>query len=129
MHTETMTLSSSALTDSENAPLRSVYTSNLAQLLSQNRFSLVVSTYQAGKVILVRPDGNHLNTHFHHFKRPMGLAANATRMAIGEAYQLVELYNMPAASGQLQPPAQHDAYYIPRNIHVTSPPPTYTNSA
>ncbi|MGR3278424.1 TIGR03032 family protein [Acaryochloris marina NIES-2412] len=105
--------------DQENAPLRSVYTSNLAQLFSQNRFALVVSTYQAGKVILVRAEKDQLNTHFRHFNRPMGLAANATRMAIGEAHQLIELYNMPAVAAQLDPAGKHDACYIPRNIHFT----------
>lgn len=108
-----------ATTDPNDAPLRSVYTSNLIQLLSQNRFSLVVSTYQAGKVILVRADGDQLNTHFRHFRRPMGLAANATRMAIGEAYQLTELYNMPVIGAQLEPVGKHDACYIPRNVHTT----------
>ncbi|WP_299415539.1 TIGR03032 family protein [Acaryochloris sp. IP29b_bin.148] len=111
--------SSAAATDLDNAPLRSVYTSNLAQLLHQNRFSLVVSTYQAGKVILVRAEDNQLNTHFRHFRRPMGLAANATRMAIGEAYQLTELYNMAAVAPQIAPQGKHDACYIPRNIHIT----------
>lgn len=106
-------------TDQENAPLRSVYTSNLAQLLSQNRFVLVVSTYQAGKVILIRAEEDQLNTHFRHFNRPMGLTANATRMAIGEAHQLIELYNMPDVAAQLDPVGKHDACYIPRNIHFT----------
>lgn len=110
---------SATATTPDNAPLRSVYTSNLAQLLNQNRFSLVVSTYQAGKVILVRADGDQLNTHFRHFRRPMGLAANATRMAIGEAYQLTELYNMAAVAPQIEPQGKHDACYIPRNIHIT----------
>ena len=106
-------------TDGANQQLRSVYTNNLIQLFKQNRFSLVISTYQAGKVIMVRADGEQLNTHFRHFKRPMGLAANPTRMAIGEAYQIAELYNMPAVASKLEPVNKHDACYIPRNIHLT----------
>ena len=37
-------------------PLRSVYTSSFGDILKQTGVSLVVSTYQAGKVILVRYD-------------------------------------------------------------------------
>ena len=37
-------------------PLRSVYTSSFGEILKQTGVSLVVSTYQAGKVILVRYD-------------------------------------------------------------------------
>ncbi|MGK7873845.1 MAG: TIGR03032 family protein [Xenococcaceae cyanobacterium] len=114
-----MTNNSSASPDVSKEPLRSVYTSNLSQLLTRNRFSLVVSTYQAGKVILIRADGDQLNTHFRLFQRPMGLAANRTRMALGTAYQVVELYNMPAVAAKLEPLGKHDVCYIPRNIHFT----------
>jgi hypothetical protein len=48
----------------ETAALLSIHTSNLPALFEQLRISLVVSTYQAGKVILVRNDGGALNTHF-----------------------------------------------------------------
>jgi hypothetical protein len=37
-------------------PLRSVYTNSLGEILKQTGISLAVSTYQAGKVILVRYD-------------------------------------------------------------------------
>ncbi|MGH8610316.1 MAG: TIGR03032 family protein, partial [Gammaproteobacteria bacterium] len=47
--------------------LRSVHTSNLPEMFNQSQISLVVSTYQAGKVILVRADGATLNTHFRSF--------------------------------------------------------------
>jgi hypothetical protein len=49
---------------SDASTLRSVHTSNLAALLAQLHLSLVVSTYQAGTVILVRTDQGVLNTHF-----------------------------------------------------------------
>lgn len=57
-------MSSPSPTPPQNTALRSVHTSNLPVLFQQLHISLVVSTYQAGKVILVRADGNVLNTHF-----------------------------------------------------------------
>ncbi|MCL4862912.1 MAG: hypothetical protein KJZ93_26115, partial [Caldilineaceae bacterium] len=42
----------------ETVPLRSVYTSGLPELFAQLNISLAVSTYQAGKVILVRHDAS-----------------------------------------------------------------------
>ena len=35
---------------------------------------MLVSTYQAGKLVALRADGGVLNTHFRIFKKPMGLA-------------------------------------------------------
>ncbi len=58
-------------------------------MLSQLGISLAVTTYQAGKVILVRYDGDlsmrngappgAINTHFRTFGKPMGLAAKGAR--------------------------------------------------
>ncbi len=103
----------------ENAPLRSIHTSNFPDLLQQLGISLVVSTYQAGKVIVVRSDGNTLNTHFRVFPKPMGLAVNYGKIAIGCAYQIWELRNMPAAAARIEPAGKHDSCFIPRRIHVT----------
>jgi uncharacterized protein (TIGR03032 family) len=99
--------------------LRSVHTSNLPQLLTQLGISLVVSTYQAGKLIIVRADNNTINTHFCNYKKPMGLAASPTRLAIGTDVAIWELHNMPDVARKLEPPGKHDACYLPRRIHVT----------
>ena len=46
----------------QESELRSVHTANLPALFERLGISLVVSTYQAGKAILVRKDGGALNT-------------------------------------------------------------------
>ena len=99
--------------------LRSVYTSNLPGLFDQLRISLLVSTYQAGKAILVRNDNGALNTHFRTFTKPMGIAANDAQLIIGGSNTVWEYHNMPAVAQKLDPSGKHDACYIPRRIHVT----------
>ncbi|MEG3438646.1 TIGR03032 family protein [Pannus brasiliensis CCIBt3594] len=103
----------------ENAPLRSVHTTNFPAILQQLGISLVISTYQAGKVIVARADGNTLNTHFRVFQKPMGLAVDYGRMAIGCAYGIWELRNMPAVARKLEPIDKHDGCYLPRRSHIT----------
>ncbi|MEM7772767.1 MAG: TIGR03032 family protein, partial [Cyanobacteria bacterium P01_A01_bin.37] len=101
-------------------PLRSVHTTNFPALLQELGLSLVVSTYQAGKVVLVRADGESLNTHFRVLPKPMGLAIDGTgRMAIGTSSHIWEFRNMPAAAPKIEPVGKHDACFLPRNIHVT----------
>jgi uncharacterized protein (TIGR03032 family) len=99
--------------------LRSVHTSNLPGLFQRLGISLVVSTYQAGKVIVVRADGNALNTHFRTFNKPMGISADRNRITIGGANTVWYYRNMPAVAQKLEPPDKHDACYLPRQIHVT----------
>ncbi len=103
----------------ESHPLRSVHTSNLPEILAQLNISLVVSTYQAGKVVLVRSDGETINTHFRTFQKPMGLAVHQNRLTIGGKKSVWYLRNMPAVAQKLDPPGKHDACYLPRRIHVT----------
>ena len=99
--------------------LRSVHTSSLPTILSQLGVSLVISTYQAGKVILARNDNGVLNTHFRAFDKPMGIAADASRLTVGGANTVWEYRNLPAVAPKLEPANKHDAAYLPRRIHVT----------
>lgn len=99
--------------------LRSIHTTNFPDILTQLGISLVVSTYQAGKLIIVRPNNGVINTHFRVFKKPMGLAADRARLAIGTHCQVLELRNVPAVAQKLEPPGKHDACYLPRNSHTT----------
>lgn len=101
-------------------PLRSVHTTNLPVILRELGLSLVISTYQAGKVVLARADGEVLNTHFRVLQKPMGLAVDAAgRMAIGTSCHIWDLRNIPAVAQKLPPVGKHDACFLPRNIHVT----------
>ncbi len=59
-----------------------------AALLQQRRASLLVSTYQANKLLVVRATGDGLSTLVRTFDRPMGLAADARRLALGTRSQV-----------------------------------------
>jgi hypothetical protein len=66
-------------------PLLAAHTPNFPALLRQLGASLLVTTYQAGKLVMVRDQGDHLNTHYRAFKAPMGLALadGGARLATG----------------------------------------------
>jgi uncharacterized protein (TIGR03032 family) len=106
------------------APLRSVHTTNLPQIFRQVRCSLAVSTYQAGKLVLVRSDETDekqpiINTHFRTFKKPMGITVGNNRMAIGTAQEIWEFRNVPAVTSKLEPAGKYDACFLPRRVHFT----------
>jgi uncharacterized protein (TIGR03032 family) len=101
------------------AELGSVFTTNLPQILRELRASLLVTTYQAGKLIVIRHDGQTINTYFAGLRKPMGLAADAARLVVGTETGIREFCNVPEVSAQLDPPKRHDAVYVFRNHHVT----------
>ena len=100
-------------------PLRSVHTTSFPELLRSLGCSLLVTTYQAGKLIVVRADGDVINTHFRTFPKPMGLAAGPGGFALGSACEIQQYVNMPALARKLTPPDRHDACYLPRSSHTT----------
>lgn len=102
-----------------NQPLRSLHTSSFPQILDQLGISLMVSTYQAGKLILMRADNGVLNTHFRVFQKPMGIALEGDRLAIGTAAAIWELRNNAEAAQKISPSGKHEGCFLPRNLHVT----------
>jgi uncharacterized protein (TIGR03032 family) len=100
-------------------PLRSVHTASFPQLLNQLGISLLVTTYQAGRLVVLRADGPLLNTHFRAFPKPMGLAVKGNRLAIGTAMDVCEFQNVPAVAPKVEPAGRHDACYMPRTTYAT----------
>ncbi|MBC7794663.1 MAG: TIGR03032 family protein [Clostridia bacterium] len=98
---------------------RSVHTSSFTQLLRELRGAVMVSTYQAGKLIILRDDGEKTNTHFRTFKKPMGLALRNDRLAIGTEIDVREYQNVPAVAAKLPPIGRHDGCFMPRASFVT----------
>ncbi|WP_428152374.1 TIGR03032 family protein [Brevundimonas sp.] len=99
-------------------PFASSHTSNFPELLAAIGGSLVVSTYQSGRVVLLRAQGERLNTHFSAFASPMGMAFDGSKLAIASLSEIWDYRNTPAAAERLHPPG-HDACFLPRNMHVT----------
>jgi uncharacterized protein (TIGR03032 family) len=106
-------------TKEDPPPLRSVHTSNFSALLQELGISLLVTTYQAGKLVMLRPDGDRLNTHFRGFSKPMGLAVDGDRLAIGTTVEIWEYHNAPAVARRLEPAGTHDACFLPRSSVCT----------
>lgn len=95
-------------------PLRSVHTQSFPAILSELGISLLVSTYQSGRLTILRADKGVLNTHFRSFPKPMGLAVSGSRLAVGCGMDISEFQHVPfAKSGSC------DAVFLPRRSHFT----------
>jgi uncharacterized protein (TIGR03032 family) len=94
-------------------------TDNFAPLLEQLNVSLLVTTYQANKLLVVRATQGGLSTLVRTFERPMGLAVDNRCMALGTRNQIWFLRNAPDIAPRVEPAGLHDACYLPRSSHVT----------
>jgi len=100
-------------------PFASQHTQSFPALLNYLGVSVLVSTYQAGQLIILRNHDDLLNTHFCSLDKPMGLSVYQDKLAVGTSFQLWEYANLPAAGVKVQPPIVHDACYLPRSVRVT----------
>jgi uncharacterized protein (TIGR03032 family) len=99
--------------------LRHEYSRALPSLLSQLGVSLLVSTYQAGKVVAVGVHQGELTLSYHNFERAMGLAVTPDGLAVGARAQIWFLQNTPALAAQVEPAGRHDACLLTRSSHFT----------
>lgn len=99
--------------------LHSQHTSTFPELLRQAGCSVVVSTYQAGKLILLRADGGSLNTHFVSLTKPMGVAFSQGRLSVGSGAQVIDYFNMNNVGPKVPPANTHDSAFLPRRTHIT----------
>lgn len=103
----------------EDTALASSYTPSIPAALRAIGGSLLVSTYQSGKLACLRATDEGLNTHFRAVDKPMGLAVGPGRFSLGTRTEVWDLRDVPAIAPQLAPAGTHDAAYLPRHRHVT----------
>lgn len=101
------------------SPFRSVSTGSFVRILRELQASLLISTYQAGRLVCARDTGALLNTHFRLFDKPMGIAVADGRIALGTRTEIFDYRNMPEVAPKIEPAGTHDACFLPRNRHVT----------
>src|SRR5262245_57463914 len=100
--------------------VRFEYSRELAPLLSGLGVSLLVSTYQAGKLVVVGVDPQGaLALSFHNFERAMGVAVRPDRLAVGTLTQVWFLRAAPDIAPRLAPAGRHDACFLARSSHMT----------
>ncbi|MCE9533836.1 MAG: TIGR03032 family protein [Planctomycetes bacterium] len=102
------------------SPFRSVNSKGFAALLESLGITLLVTTYQAGKLMAIRGNEGRVSTLLRGFERPMGLAVRAPwQIALGTRNQVWFFRNAPDIAPQIPPIGKHDACFLPRFSHVT----------
>ncbi|HVT90056.1 MAG TPA: TIGR03032 family protein [Tepidisphaeraceae bacterium] len=94
---------------------------SFAQWMSRAGGSLVVTTYQAGKVAMIGWDGRQVTLLMRQFEKPMGMAISGKRLALATRNDIVLLANanLLARDYMEQQPGRYDALYLPRVSYHT----------
>jgi len=97
-------------------PFECVYPPQFAELLYNLNTSLAISTYQAGKIVLLSPhDKDHLIQLPRTFENAMGMATSDDKIAIATQSKVVLLQNSEdLARKYINKPNTYDSIYMPR---------------
>lgn len=102
-------------------PFSLQYTTNVPELLLKLNLSLAVSTYQAGKVIILSPrDEEHLIQLPRSFEKAMGIGIEGDKLVLACKDEVIEFRNS-ADLAKFYPKKQnvYDAMYLPRLTYHT----------
>jgi uncharacterized protein (TIGR03032 family) len=99
--------------------IRHEYTPALPALLKQLGVSLLVSTYQAGKVVAVGVAAGELTLSYHNFERAMGLAVKPDGIAVAARAQVWFLRAAPDLADRVEPAGWYDACFLTRSSLFT----------
>src|SRR5262245_11798666 len=113
-------------TDAEQQPpkgavreVRYEVSRDFVPILAEAGVSLLISTYQAGKLVVVGTDAGKLTLSFHNFEQAMGVALSAETLAIGTRYQVWLLAREAGMARQLAREHAYDDCYLARRSHFT----------
>ena len=95
------------------------YTPVLPEILSHLKTSILVSTYQAGKVLVIGVHEQRLQVSFLDFDQPMGIAVGADRIAIGAKSEIRFLKANHAAAATVKPQNTFDGCYVAQTSRHT----------
>src|SRR5262249_5513480 len=99
--------------------VRHQYSRTFPPLLTGLGVSLLVSPYQAGKVVAVGVGQGELALSYHNFERAMGLAVRTDCIAVGARAQVWFLRSAPDLAARVEPAGRHDACFLTRSSHFT----------
>ncbi len=91
---------------------------DFAGILSALDTALLISTYQAGKLVVVRSVAGELQLEFHNFDRPRGIAISGDCIAVGTRREVWFLQNA-CDLARRQQPEERDACYLTRASQFT----------
>jgi uncharacterized protein (TIGR03032 family) len=92
---------------------------NLAPLLERLGAAVLVSTYQAGKLVVVGAERGRLALGLHNFDRAMGIAVGSDRIAVGTTSQVWSLRSAPGLATRLAPEVYRDGCFVARHALFT----------
>jgi hypothetical protein len=105
----------------KSVDVRYEHSQGLPELLEQLELSVLLSTYQAGRVVSVGSHRGELRLGFSHFDQAMGLCRTASGIAVGTRDGIWSLPANREIAAHIKPEGEHDIAFLARSCHHSGP--------
>lgn len=116
----------------DDGPITCAVSESFGDWLRGAAGSLVVTTYQGGKVALIGAAGGQVTMHLCDYPRPMGVAVAGDRLALAVRHQVIQFRDSPEVAAAFPAfgtdgnpagdvPGGYDACFLPRTTHHVGP--------
>lgn len=104
----------------DNQKIDFTYSVNIVEFLKQMRSTILMSTYQGGKIMIMGQHNNVFDIRYKDFPRPMGMFTSGGKLWAGLGHGIYQFANYSGVTSKLEDGKTYDACYLPQNIHFTA---------
>lgn len=103
----------------QNQKIDFTYSQNIVELLKQMNATIILTTYQTNKIMLIGQENDQFDIRYKHFPRPMGMCKKDGKIFAGLGHGIYQFANFAGVAQGLEGGNKYDACYMPQNIHFT----------
>lgn len=93
------------------------YTDSVVEILNKIGITLLMSTYQSGKIMIFGGSNSQFDIRYKNFPRPMGMTFHKNRLYAGLGHSIYTFANFSSVAKNLE--GGYDGCYLPQNIEIT----------
>lgn len=96
------------------------YSQNIIEFLKQINSTILLTTYQTNKIMIMGQEKGKFDIRYKDFPRPMGMCKKEGRLFAGLGHAIYQFSNFTGVAKNLEDGNKYDACYMPQNIHFTA---------
>jgi uncharacterized protein (TIGR03032 family) len=105
--------------NNEQQDISFTYSQNIVDFLKQSKMSILLTTYQTNKIMIIGQENDQFDIRYKDLPRPMGMCFHQDKLYAGLGHGIYQFGNFNSLASTLAESSLFDACFMPQNIHFT----------